>query len=403
MALFVVAAAITLFIIDKRLSKHRLDQRISFRRQDKIPYGMYVAYQDLKYIFPKAVISISRLQPGYWNSLSTDDSNQALLIITPQFFADEFEIKELLKFAESGNDVFISTRTVSSDAEKILGCRTSRISTSPALDSEGRLIDKLSVSLFTPPFADNSLYDYPGFKFNSWFYEKDTSITDQLGGDELHRVNFIHLGAGKGNFYIHLAPLAFSNYFLLHDRNIGYYENAFSLIRPDVTKVIWDEYFLNKGEDDYSNSKDRTNWLNVLFRFPSLKAALLTAIFTLLLFIFLEMRRKQRYIPVIEKPRNDSLDFVKTIGRLYYDKGDHKNLCRKMAAYFLEHIRNRYKLATGKLDEDFIRSLQIKTGCTEEEIRGIVGFIKYLDDAPVINDKELTEFHKQLESFYKIA
>ena len=143
------------------------------------------------------------------------------------------------------------------------------------------------------------------------------------------------------------------------------------------------------------------NWLSVLFRYPALKAALLTAIFTLLLFVLLEMRRKQRYIPVISKPRNDSLDFVKTIGRLYYDKGDHKNLCRKMAAYFLEHVRNRYKLATGTLDDEFVQHLRFKSDVPEPEIRSIVSFIKYLDDVPVINYKELSEFHKQLESFYK--
>ena len=115
------------------------------------------------------------------------------------------------------------------------------------------------------------------------------------------------------------------------------------------------------------------------------------------------MRRKQRVIPVIAKPRNDSMDFVKTIGRLYYDKGDHKNLSRKMAAYFLEHVRNRYKLSTVNLDEQFIKNLQFRTNCEEYEIRGIVSFIKYIEDAPVIDQKELSEFHKQLEAFYKKA
>ena len=138
-------------------------------------------------------------------------------------------------------------------------------------------------------------------------------------------------------------------------------------------------------------------------RYPGLKAALLTAIFTLLLFVLLGMRRRQRYIPVMTKPKNDSLDFVKTIGRLYYDRGDHKNLCRKMAAYFLEHVRNRYKLPTGTLDENFISQLRFKSGADEPEIRGIVSFIKYIDDAPAINNNDLTDFHKQLESFYKKA
>ena len=141
--------------------------------------------------------------------------------------------------------------------------------------------------------------------------------------------------------------------------------------------------------------------LNVLFRYPALKAALLTALFTLLLYVLLEMRRKQRYIPVTAKPKNDSLDFVRTIGRLYYDKGDHRNLCRKMSAYFLEHIRNRYKLSTVKLDDKFISDLQFKSGYEEAGLRGIVSFIQYLDDAPAISQEQLNIFHRQLESFYK--
>ena len=74
-----------------------------------------------------------------------------------------------------------------------------------------------------------------------------------------------------------------------------------------------------------------------------------------------------------------------------------------MAAYFLEHIRSRYKLPTGNLDESFVRNLQFKTGVEESEIRGIVSFIKYVHDAPVITATEVMDFHKQLESFYKKA
>jgi hypothetical protein len=94
---------------------------------------------------------------------------------------------------------------------------------------------------------------------------------------------------------------------------------------------------------------------------------------------------------------------VKTIGRLYYDKGDHKNLCRKMGSYFLEHVRMKYKLPTGTLDEEFLKNLQYKSGVEESEIRSIVSFIKHLNEPVAINNKQLSDFHKQLESFYKKA
>jgi hypothetical protein len=202
---------------------------------------------------------------------------------------------------------------------------------------------------------------------------------------------------GKGNIYIHLAPLAFSNYFILHHNNIGYYDNVLSVIPGSVKKVIWDEYFLTKRNDPKKNK----NWISILFQYPALRAALLTAFIMLLLYVLLEMRRKQRIIPVMNKPVNDSLDFLKTIGRLYYDKKDHRNLSRKMASYFLEHVRNRYKLATNTLDEDFIKALFFKSGYDEKKLREIISFIEFIDTTPAISDSQLTDFYKHLESFYK--
>jgi len=58
-----------------------LDERISFRKRDKIPYGTYVAYQSLRSIFPDASVSVNSKEPGYWDSLSAYKSNQALLIV----------------------------------------------------------------------------------------------------------------------------------------------------------------------------------------------------------------------------------------------------------------------------------------------------------------------------------
>jgi len=74
-----------------------------------------------------------------------------------------------------------------------------------------------------------------------------------------------------------------------------------------------------------------------------------------------------------------------------------------MSAYFLEHVRSRYKLPTSELDDVFEKNLYFKTGVTQEEIYGIVSFIRQLDSVENVSDKQLAWFHKQLESFYKKA
>ena len=74
-----------------------------------------------------------------------------------------------------------------------------------------------------------------------------------------------------------------------------------------------------------------------------------------------------------------------------------------MAAYFLEYIRNRYKLSTAILDEEFIVSLQRKTTQPENNIRKIIFFINNIDETEIIDDEKLADFHKELEEFYKLA
>jgi hypothetical protein len=114
----------------------------------------------------------------------------------------------------------------------------------------------------------------------------------------------------------------------------------------------------------------------------------------------MEMRRKQRVIPVLSKHKNESLDFVTTIGQLYYSRKDHANLARKMSTYFLEHIRTRLKVSTNRLDESFVQALHAKTGYPVEEIRSIVYFIQVTDTASV-SEGQLNRFYQQLENFYK--
>ncbi len=409
---YIIAAIIALAILallfsgSKNRKQKIFDQRITLRKQDKIPYGTYAAYKLLKGVLPKATIHTTKLEPGYWDSISTNDSEMAYIYIGNKFTADEYEMHKLIRFAASGNDVFISASYLSAAVDEMVKCNSSSVGIE--LLELFELKDSMTTSLISPFVKKDSSYFYPGLTFNSYFTSVDTTTTDVLGTDEKGRPTFIHLAAGKGHVYLHLEPLAFSNYFILFKNNIDYYEKAISVIKPNVKKIIWDEYFATKKNEN-SDKNNRTGWFRTLMGMEnnegkkSFKWAFWVALLLLLLFVLMEMRRKQRYIPVVKPPKNDSLDFVKTIGRLYYDKGNHKNLCRKMAAYFLEYVRTNFKISTSNLDENFVNSLQYKSGADEAEIRGIVSFIKFMDEGGDVDKEKLMSFHTELESFYKKA
>ena len=391
-ALWITAVAFLLIMNAKNKPK-KFDERITLRKTDKIPYGSFLAYENLQWIFPKTDILLNRSyfsESGwFWN----EKNRQALIIISPQFLADEDEMYDLIDFAQRGNDVFISTRRLSVTAMESFNSKSSF--SFDAIDLE----DSLILSLKKPAFKENIVAAYPGRKFNTYLYEIDSSITQVLAVDEEGDPNFVRFQTGKGNIFLHLAPLAFSNYFMLHTQNIKYYEHALSVLPSDPEIVIWDEYYLNKK---WSNeSQDDKSWLAVLLQYPGLKAGLLTAIGALLVFILMESRRNQRIIPVIPAVQNDSLEFIKTIGRLYHEKGDHKNLVQKMSQYFLDHVRSKFYIRTQYLDENFIKSLHQKSGYPQFELKEITDFILFVETSPAISENQIARFHKQLEKFYK--
>ena len=378
-------------ILTTPFNTRKFDERITLRQKDKIPYGTYVASRLMPALFPKAQTGISKASPLVWDEDLMGASRQAVFFTAQVFEPNENELTQLNRFVEKGNYVFIIANSLSSEAAQHVGTSGS-----------GSVFymqptDSLTLSLLSPPFQQQASYLYPGKKWDSYFSEFDNKKVRVLGTDATGNPNFIQLQKGRGKLFVHLAPLAFTNYFLLHKNNVSYFQKVVSVIPETVTKVTWNEYFLTRRK----RNESEPNILSVLWQETNFRWALLTAIVTLLLYTLIESRRRRRFIPLHVRPKNDSLDFVRTLGRLYYDRKDHQNLALKMAAVFLDAVRTRYHITTQKLDADFIEALQQKTGHAEGELQSLIAFINQVQSGQPVNEQQLTHFHQQLESFYQ--
>lgn len=393
-ALAVLGLVLVVIIGATRKLPRKMDERITLRSKDKIPYGTAAAKDLIPSLFPDAAVWYDTKSPGYWEETSARDSNQVVILMCGFFNAEDYELRQILNFVESGNYVYIIARGFSTDAQSAFNISYGQDNFSLLFDVGE---DSLRMRLEKPFFSSDSTFIYPGKKFESWFESYDTAHASVLGKNE-HWPNFIRMNIGTGSLFIHTAPLAFSNYFILHKNNIHYFEQALSVIPQKVKTIVWNEYYLSKKTN---NRQKSPNWLSILFRYPPFKWGFLTALFGILLFVLLNSRRKQRIIPAYASPRNESLDFVKTMGRLYYDRRDHQNLAKKMSVYFLEHVRSTYKLPTHSLDEPFIEALQYKSGFSRGDLNEIVSFIQYLQNGGNVNEHQLIHFHNQLESFYQ--
>lgn len=106
-------------------------------------------------------------------------------------------------------------------------------------------------------------------------------------------------------------------------------------------------------------------------------------------------------IPAISPLRNTSLDFVTTIGRLYYQRRDNLNLATKMSIHFLGQVRTKYNMQTSFLDQEFTDRLAYKSGYNKDGVAKIIEYIKVIQQQQFISDESLITFNKEIEQFYK--
>jgi hypothetical protein len=118
-------------------------------------------------------------------------------------------------------------------------------------------------------------------------------------------------------------------------------------------------------------------------------------------FMLFEAKRKQRIIPIVKPLPNTSLEFVSTIGNLYYQNGDHKNIAEKKINFLLEHIRSSFLLKTLYWNEEFFRTVANKSGNTTEDVQRLFKKINFIQSSSMISAEQLMDLNDAIEQFLK--
>lgn len=368
MAILVVIFA--LILLAERDQPKPIDWRPTYGVNDKIPLGLFVLSKEIKGLLKNQEIKkVDSLTPyELLASPYNRHTSKEEPIVHGTFFSiaeygliDSQSITEILHFVSRGNHAFLSMKAFPK-----------------------ALLDSLKVSCttdFQRPGNDATLVWLANGKLNSkkhtltqgtgggYFSKIDTLNTTVLGyqankaqGGQKD-INFIKVPYQKGAFYLHTQPAAFTNFHLLKADHAQYAQSVLSYL-PHET-LFW--YIKGQQNESISDSP-----LRYILSQPALKWAWYIALIGLLIFIFFNAKRKQRIVPILQPLPNLTVDFTKTIGNLYYQEGDHGNIIDKKIIYFLERVRHEYLIDTSKLDADFIKKLQHKTGKDEKDIKELV-------------------------------
>ena len=186
----------------------------------------------------------------------------------------------------------------------------------------------------------------------------------------------------------------FLNYNFLKKNNINYSEKVFSYL--PVQQLIWDDYY-KAGKVH----RDRSP-LRVIFSYPALSTAYYLLLFSIILFIVIGIKRKQRIIPVMEPFNNTTLEFVETVGALYYQKGSHKEIADKQIIYFMSYVKSTFRVTISDYDNAFISKLSSLSGIENNKINGLFKYIAYIKAKSEIYEHELLQLNIMIENFYKL-
>ncbi|AEI48293.1 DUF4350 domain-containing protein [Runella slithyformis] len=364
-----------------------IDWSPSYSNKDKIPFGTRALYELLPDIFGRQ--PVESLRVPIYNHLTENKlpAQSNYIFVCQNFSIDKNDRAQLLNYVKKGNNAFISAYDFPDTLLKILHVRATL--KAPSLRDTA-----LVMNFVNPAFKKPKGYIFSQDDGRNYFLVKKAENVTVLAQNARNEPIFLKVGYGKGYFYLHNLPLALTNYYTLDSVTTDFAFKSLSYL--PVKPTYWDEYLKQGRFGDNEQS---------IFRFvmtqPPLQWAYYLLLFGLFIFAVFAGKRTQRIIPVMEVPKNTSLEFVQTIGKMYFQQGDHANIAQKKIQHLLLYIRERFGIRTHELNDEFKEALTQKTGIPRLDIDVLFGEIAHAERSGIITEYALLSLNRRIEDFYQ--
>lgn len=398
--LILLGATVLAFVLVEYFRPKPLDWRPTYANRDAIPYGTKATYELLPGLFANQPVRTVRV-PVY-NHLreTTLPKRSSYVFISQAVDFDENDVKHLLRYAARGNHVFIAAQRFPKTLTDTLGIQTEESVYLPKTDSLTRGLDSLTLNFTNPTLQVRSGYAFPIRELLASNFKLDSlpniglKRASTLGVNNRDQATFIKIPFGKGAVLLHSVPQAFTNFYVLRNPTAEYACKALSYL-PDAP-VFWDEY-------QKQGRVGEESMFRFLLSHPSLTWAYYLILATLTLFVLSHSRRRQRVIPVVEPPRNTSLEFAETIGQLYFQQGNHRDLAEKKIAHWLAFVRQQFHLPTHEFDDEFRRHLAAKSGVSRVDVDALLARVEAVRASETLSEAQLLDLNRRVEAFYQTS
>jgi hypothetical protein len=372
-----------------------VDWTPTYSLDNKNPLDLYVFNHEVNKIIPKDRLKRVTVTP--FEYFRNNDGGKANYLIINQNVYDLGD-SLLLDEVKNGSNLWVSAENFIKFFTDTLQLKYSYVDLNLSLKSN----DSIKLTLSMKNWHDKYFYLHPAFNTFS-FVNMNAATTTILGKtqmpDNVVYPNFVRVKYGNGFIFVHTQPEVFTNMALLAENSSAdYVAHILSYILQDKP-VVW---FVKDQTHETGEPVNETA-LSVVFRYPALRMTWLLFIYGMLLYLLFNAKRRQRIVPVVKPLRNTTVEFVQTIGNLYFQEGHTPSIVEKKIIYFLDRIRIRYHLDTSKLDDSFVEKLHGKSGKDKELIASIVSFINEFERKKFAIQVDLVRLSNMIEEFWKDA
>jgi hypothetical protein len=423
--LILLYGLIICFSCNSWANRKEVNWDLSFNAKSSKPYACELFYNMLAYWYSSANLNTSKkilTRKNFLNNTQDSSTHDLKFFIANSIIFTEEEKLAIKKFVHDGNTVFITANEINNlmadfetttiyESYYMDDLKWSNYLTKDSINyvKSEMLPMAQTISVFDTKRNDTISAQFKGRNISNYFVFKEESVEDNIIAyaefEDLgmckynNEYNFFIARHGKGKIYFHTAPIAFTNYFLLQNNNKDYVECILRMLPSRFDKITYYSYINRVLEND--SKMPETNPLSELLKFPMWRWAIGIAGIALLLYVMFNGKRRVRSLTTIPPIINNNLEFVETIGRLYFNNMDHQNLMEKMIQHFLEIIRSKYGLPTNQLDDKFAEQLYFKSGISTIEINQLLQQIKTMETTHTISDLQIIDFYNYLQSFIK--
>lgn len=402
--LLVVTAYFSYLLYQKRyLPKYDWTESYDIRSDQ--PYGLKYFYRLLDNYKKEEVELISYRQPELLLDTLAEEANY---IYFPPYdeYLDSLKAEFFLNYAKKGNTVFLISSSAPLEVLRMLNILTDSVHDYISIDSSratvcfapGKVPYEGNFTFFNKYLKDTVKHDWCGYSqayFNKTFPADEfipISYLNTIQHDSL--INLFYVNHGKGKLVFYANNNLLTNYHLATEEGFKNTNNLLSHLNSG--KIYWDLF-----EEESEGIQPFNNPLKFLFSHRSLRWGWYLFVSGLLLYVLFRSKREQRIIPIVPANNNSTIEFAKTIGTLYFQKGKAKDIAEEMYLHFLADARSKYAINTNLAPQELMEKIQQQSGVEMKILKEIFNLFKLLPSHQQFTQKELVKLHNLLILYTK--